>query len=244
MSFSTTNSQKSPSEPLLQSLIEAEKKAIQLFSEIEERNLIQTGKSEEQLSQEIYQLANQLFGTTRHWHKRIVRAGINTLLPYDENPPLLNLQEDDILFLDLGPIFQEWEADLGRTYVIGDDPKKLKLKNDVESIWNKCRNWYLKEVEKGNEVTGAQLYQKASDLANQSGWEFGGEIAGHIVGQFPHERLEQEDKTLYIHPENHSSILNKDKDGNARNFILEIHLVDREMGIGGFYEQLLTGSYQ
>ncbi|WP_338792002.1 M24 family metallopeptidase [Bernardetia sp. MNP-M8] len=240
MSLNTQNLSKTP----LESLIEAEKKAIQLFSEIEKRNLIQTGKSEEQLSQEIYELANEMFGTTRHWHTRIVRAGINTLLPYYENPPLLRLQEDDILFLDLGPIFQEWEADLGRTYVIGNNPKKLKLKNDVESIWNECRNWYLDKIENEIQVTGAELYQKATDLANQNGWEFGGEIAGHIVGQFPHEKLEQEDKTLYIHPENHSSMLSKDKDGNTRNFILEIHLVDRELGIGGFYEQLLTGSYQ
>ena len=34
------------------------------------------------------------------------------------------LTDDDILFLDLGPIFAEWEADFGRTYVLGDDPVK------------------------------------------------------------------------------------------------------------------------
>jgi hypothetical protein len=33
---------------------------------------------------------------------RIVRAGRNTLAPYDENPPDLTVGEDDILFLDLG----------------------------------------------------------------------------------------------------------------------------------------------
>ena len=228
----------------LESLIEAEKKAIILFAEIEKLNLIQVGKSEEELSQEIYKLANELFGTTRHWHTRIVRAGINTLLPYYENPPLLKLQEDDILFLDLGPIFEEWEADLGRTYVIGDNPKKLKLKHDVEKIWDECRNWYLKQVSEGKDVTGAMLYEKATQMANDHGWEFGGEIAGHIVGRFPHEKLEKEDKTLYIHPENHVSMQSKDKDGNPRNFILEIHLVDRELGIGGFYEQLLTENYE
>lgn len=227
----------------LESLIEAEKKAIQLFSEIEEQKLIQVGKSEEELGQEIYNLANQLFGTTRHWHARIVRAGINTLLPYYENPPLLRLQADDILFLDLGPIFQEWEADLGRTFVIGDNPKKIKLKNDVENIWKECRNWYLHQIDNFEEITGAQLYQKATELANQNGWEFGGEIAGHIVGQFPHEKLEKENKTLYIHPDNHVSMQSKDTNGNFRNWILEIHLVDRELGIGGFYEQLLTKPY-
>jgi Xaa-Pro dipeptidase len=42
----------------------------------------------------------------------IVRAGKNTLLPYDENPPDLTIGEDDILFLDLGPVFEQWESRL------------------------------------------------------------------------------------------------------------------------------------
>jgi len=48
-----------------------------------------------------------------------VRAGRNTLAPYDENPPDLTVAEDDIVFLDLGPVFEELEADFGRTYVVG-----------------------------------------------------------------------------------------------------------------------------
>ena len=31
------------------------------------------------------------------------------------------IADDDILFLDFGPIFEEWEADFGRTFVLGDD---------------------------------------------------------------------------------------------------------------------------
>ena len=61
----------------------------------------------------------QMYGISRYWHKRIVRAGRNTLAPYDENPPDLTVGEDDIVFLDLGPVFEEWEADFGRTFVVG-----------------------------------------------------------------------------------------------------------------------------
>ncbi|MGW1618760.1 Imm21 family immunity protein [Streptomyces sp. NPDC002172] len=41
---------------------------------------------------------NELFGTTRHWHKRIVRSGPNTLKPYRENPPDRVIAADDIVF--------------------------------------------------------------------------------------------------------------------------------------------------
>lgn len=58
---------------------------------------------------------------------RTVRAGRNTLAPYDENPPGLTVGEDDILFLDLRAAFEKWEADFGGTFALGSDPVKLKL---------------------------------------------------------------------------------------------------------------------
>lgn len=218
-------------------LIEAEEKALQLFAMIEQRRLIEAGKTENELNKEVFQLANELFGIDKYWHKRIVRAGKNTLLPYNENPPDLTIKEDDILFFDFGPIFEEYEADIGRTYVIGEDPKKLKLKKDVESAWMDIKLFYDAFTEN---LTGAQLYNMAVSQAKMYGWEFGGEIAGHIIGHFPHEKLEKEDKTNYIHPENNTDLFAPDKSGKARDWILEIHFVDKELQIGGFFEQLLT----
>ena len=108
-------------------LLDAQIKAQNLFAEIEEQGLIRPARSETQINESIYALAHQMYGITRYWHKRIVRAGRNTLQPYDENPPDLQLAEDDVVFLDLGPVFEDWEADFGRTYVVGSDPHKLKL---------------------------------------------------------------------------------------------------------------------
>jgi Xaa-Pro dipeptidase len=99
----------------------AQGKAEQLFHEVETRGLIHAGITESCLNQEIYDLAKEMFGISTYWHKRIVRAGANTLLPYAENPPDHTIGEDDILFLDLGPVFEEYEADFGRTFVIGSD---------------------------------------------------------------------------------------------------------------------------
>lgn len=71
------------------------------------------------LSNEIRDLAKNMLGVRRHWHKRIVRAGVNTLETARQNPPDRVIEADDIVFLDLGPIFEEWEADFGRTFALG-----------------------------------------------------------------------------------------------------------------------------
>ena len=217
-------------------LIEAEKLALQLFETIEERQLIKPGKSENELNEEVFKLADELFGIKKFWHKRIVRSGINTLVPYDENPPNLIIQNDDILFLDFGPILEEWEADLGRTYVIGNDPYKHKLKKDIEVAWHEAKDWFDKQTK----LTGAEFWLYIVDLAKKYGYTYGGQLGGHLIGHFPHEKLDPKNYSLYVHPENPNDMFLPDANGNKREWILEIHFVDKERQIGGFFEQLLT----
>lgn len=216
-------------------LVIAEKRALELFNAVEERGLIVAGKSEQQLASEIVKLAYGLFGIDQYWHKKIVRTGVNTLCPYNGNPPDLVIQKDDILFLDFGPVVDGWEADLGRTYVMGDDPLKHKLKRDVEAAWHEAKAWHEEQVS----LTGAEYFKYITELAKRYGWTFGGEIAGHIVGHFPHEQLAPGDLSLDIHPDNHSDILQKDPQGNNRHWILELQFVDRINKIGAYFEQLL-----
>jgi Xaa-Pro dipeptidase len=217
-------------------LREAQKHADELFRAVERNGLIRVGMRESELNQEIYDLAQRMFGISTYWHKRIVRAGENTLAPYDENPPDLKLQEDDIIFLDLGPVFEEWEADFGRTFVIGRDPAKLKLQGDIAKAFAEGKKYFKEHPE----ITAAELYGHAVELARKYGWEYGGPIAGHLLGQFPHERIPNDMVTLYVHPKNPRKMREVGPDGLERHWILEIHFVDREKKIGGFYEELLT----
>ena len=53
---------------------------------------------------------------------------------------------DDILFFDFGPIFEDWEADVGRTYVIGDDRVKHKLKDDVGRAWQEGKDFFHRQT--------------------------------------------------------------------------------------------------
>jgi len=103
-------------------LIEAQRNADLLFHAVSEQGIIRPGTLETAINEDVYALAERMFGISTYWHKRIVRAGHNTLAPYDENPPDLIVGDDDIVFLDFGPVFEEWEADFGRTFVLGSDP--------------------------------------------------------------------------------------------------------------------------
>jgi len=217
-------------------LVAAQEKAEALFAAVTERGLIAPGRWESEVSAQVRDLGAELFGTRKHWHKRIVRSGPNTLKPYAENPPDRVIEADDIVFVDLGPVFAEWEADVGRTYVLGDDPVKLRLQADLPRIWSAARAHF--EAHPG--ITGGELYAHVVGLAEAAGWEFGGVHAGHLVGEFPHESMDGERIMSYIAPPNTLPMRRPDRAGRAAHWILEVHLVDRERQIGGFMEQLLT----
>jgi Xaa-Pro dipeptidase len=223
-------------EALIAGLLDAQVKAQALFAEVEARKLIRPGATEGEINEGVYALAASKYGITKNWHKRIVRAGRNTLEPYAENPPDLTVTDDDIVFLDLGPVFEEWEADFGRTYVVGNDPVKHKLRRDIEEGFARGKRYF----EEHPDITGAELYAYAHQLAKEAGWEYGGSIAGHLIGEFPHERIQGDKITFYVHPENPNRMRTLDPSGRPRHWILEIHFVDRARQIGGFYEELLT----
>ncbi|MFL6238746.1 MAG: M24 family metallopeptidase [Actinomycetes bacterium] len=224
--------------PRTDALLRAQDRASALFDDVEARGLIRSGVSESQLSKEIRDLARTTYGVTRHWHKRIARSGPNTLRPYDENPPDRVIGTDDIVFLDFGPIFAEWEADFGRTYVLGTDVNKLRLRDDLAAAFAAGADYFRTHPQ----ITGAELYAFLQDYATTLGWTYGGPIAGHLVGKFPHQRVPGDKVLSYIAPGNDEPMRSQDRHGNDRHWILEIHFIDRERQIGGFYEELLTTS--
>ncbi|MFM2226463.1 MAG: hypothetical protein RJA07_2665 [Bacteroidota bacterium] len=218
-------------------LLEAEQKAIEIFNEAERRNYFIAGQMESELNIKLFHLADELFGIQKFWHKRIVRSGANTLFPYKENPTDLLIQDDDILFFDFGPVVEEWEADLGRTYVIGNDAAKLKLKNDVEEAWHLGKKYFDEHCQT---ITCADFHTFTKQLAEKMGWEFGNVHCGHLIGNFPHENILGDEMINYFHQDNHTKISDKDILGNARYWIYEIHFIDKSKKMGGFFEQLVS----
>lgn len=217
------------------SLLDAQDKAVTLFAEVEARGLIAPGRGEREVSDQIRDLAAEMFGVSKFWHKRIVRSGPNTLHPYRENPPDRLISDDDIVFCDFGPIFSDWEADFGRTFVLGDDPVKHKLRDDLPAVFDAGRRYF----DAHPDVTGAQLFAEITRLTTEAGWTYGGPHAGHLVGEFPHERINGDEIEYYITGGSDQPMRRTDRAGRRCHWILEIHLVDPERGFGGFLEELL-----
>jgi Xaa-Pro dipeptidase len=213
----------------------AEARAMELLDAIEQRGFIQPGRTEREVEQDIKALALNEFGIEKHWHKRICRAGANAKCTAGDNPPILTIADDDLVYLDLGPVIDHWEADVGRSYVVGDDPEKHRLVSDLAEGFNALRETY-----RANEdATGASLYQFATDWAEARNWTFGGKIAGHVVDEFPHAHLPGEKDWFRINPANPTRLRDPHLNGDDRFWIGEIHLVSRDGSFAGFYEQLL-----
>ncbi|WP_340644074.1 M24 family metallopeptidase [Phenylobacterium sp.] len=220
----------------LASLHAAQARAEALFAAVEAKGLVRAGVLESELSNEIHALAAEQFGVTAHWHMRLVRTGANTVATFHDQTSDLVIAEDDILFVDLGPVFDDWEADFGRTFVLGDDPVKQALRRDLALVWADLRAFY----EAHPDITGEQLYDEAHRAAERRGWTFGGKIAGHLVGEFPHIAFPGERSVSLIAPGNDLRMRERDADGRERYWILEVHLVEPQGRFGAFSEELLS----
>jgi Xaa-Pro dipeptidase len=217
-------------------LLAAQAKAKSLLKLIEDKQILQVGASEQELNDQIFALAEKEFGVKKHWHKRIVRAGINTVLPYQSNPENRRIEHNDLVYLDLGPVFDEFEGDVGNTYLLGDDREKGKLVDDLSAIFHDCKRHYIENPAQ----TGAEFYEYVIGQCRSSGWKYGNSYVGHIVGEFPHKKIYGESPEYSICPQNRLPLNTPMPDGQSKYWILEIHLVESQDQYGGFFEDLLN----
>lgn len=217
-------------------LLDAQRKAGELFKQIGSANILRPGMSDVAASDAVRDLAAANFGVERHWHKRIVRSGPNTLRPYQDDAPDRVMTDDDIIYADFGPIFAGWEADFGRTWVLGRDATKLRLQADLADVFAAGREFFLGH----RDLTAADMYAEIVRLSAERGWQYGNYHCGHLVGEFPHENFSGEKVRSLITGANHAPLRCQDASGRVAHWILEVHLVDEDKQIGGFYEELLT----
>ena len=213
----------------------AEGRALELFAAIETAGLIAPGRDESDVEKDIRDLAAREFGVEKHWHKRIVRSGPNSVTIAGDNPSARIIEADDIVYLDLGPVFEDWEADIGKSYVLGSDPRKLALVAELPRQFDRVQARFRADPS----ITGAALYDFAVQSAQAAGWRFGGKIAGHIISEFAHALIPGSKDLNRIAPSNNAPMSDPDGNGKPRHWIGEIHLVDRDGAFGGFYERLL-----
>ena len=71
----------------------------------------------------------------RGWHDVYVRFGSNTLKTFGaESDPGIVLKENDIFFIDIGPVWGETEGDGGDTFVVGTDAGMEQCAADAKKL--------------------------------------------------------------------------------------------------------------
>lgn len=216
-------------------LLAAEERALDLLAAIESAGLIAPGRSEGAVDADIAALAERDFGVERHWHKRLVRTGANTICVFADLPPESVIGEQDTVYLDLGPVFGEWEADVGQTYAVGAEPSRRALVAALPQVFDEV----CAHARATPDITGAELYTFACRAAEARGYLFGGHIAGHTIGEFPHQTWPGEKDHQRIAPANPTRLSDPDAFGRVRHWIVEVHLLAPDRSFGGFYERLL-----
>ena len=163
-------------------------------------------------------------GCEKIWHPPQIRFGSNTTKPFGEkSAPGVVLAEDDLFFLDIGPVFFGHEGDVGRTYTIGKNPIFTKIANDAREVFEATQNEW-----RATGLSGQALYNFAVRDAESRGWKLGfGGASGHRVSDFPHA-VHYRGK---LRTQKHRPVANR--------WILEIHLHDPAGRFGAFFEDLL-----
>lgn len=163
-------------------------------------------------------------GMQRIWHPSIIRFGANTLKTFRErSAPDTVLGDSDIYFIDLGPVFDGHEGDVGDTFVVGDDPT-------MHACANAARDLFTLTAARWREgTTGVELYAYADAQAAAMGWRLNHESKGHRVGDYPHA----------VHKA--GSLGHFDAAPVPGLWILEIQIAHPTLPIGAFFEDLLNG---
>lgn len=168
-------------------------------------------------------------GVHKFWHPSKFRIGSDTTKSFRELPDQeQRLSESEIFFIDIGPIIENHEADLGETFVFGRTENEVshqnkKLAAAAQELWHE-----VAQVWREKKLSGIELYRKAQILADRKGYSLNTQMDGHRIGDFPHALYCQEglaEVNLVPSPD---------------LWVLEIHILDIKRARGAFFEDVLS----
>ena len=165
-------------------------------------------------------------GVKKFWHKTHIRFGESTILsfndPYKEN---VTLKENDIFYIDIGPIWDGIEGDCGDTFVMGNNLEYLKIKTDIKNILNEVRQFWLEN----KDASGVKLSEVTQNLVEKNGYVlFPAYVKGHRLSEFSHQKYAD------------IGTFQADFKPSADRWILELQICHPSLKFGAFYEDLLS----
>ncbi|MFF2195693.1 M24 family metallopeptidase [Streptomyces sp. NPDC058157] len=217
-------------------LAEAQGRARALFAEAARRGLFAAGRSEYEVTDRIGDLAREVLGTRTRCPGRIVRSGPHTVPPYGDEPPGDRvIGPNDTVTAHFGPLLAARGTDFAHTVVLGADPARLRLREDLPELFAAAREAF--RADPG--ITGRQLYAELQALAAKSGWTLGGWHAGHLAGETPAANPMCARADAHISPDNDRPLHRTTKGGWRAHWLLELHLTDPQSAFGGTHKALL-----
>lgn len=161
----------------------------------------------------------------RGWHDVYVRFGSNTLKTFGAaSDPGVVLNDNDVFFIDIGPVWGDFEGDGGETFTVGEAPEMAKCAADARKLFHIVRKKW-----ESTGMSGKQLYDFAIEEAKTMGWELNMDLSGHRLSDFPHE-------AIYPGP-----LAEVDFKPSPLIWVLEIHIRHPSAGYGAFFEDMLLG---
>ncbi len=120
-------------------------------------------------------------GLRRVWHDTVVRFGENTAKTSGEGGGAANvLGDDDIFFIDVGPVWDGHEADAGDSFVVGNDPEMAACAEAARWLWCEVHERWRRD-----RPSGRALYRFAARRAEDLGWRLNADVNGHRVCAVP-----------------------------------------------------------
>lgn len=170
-------------------------------------------------------------GVRKHWHQPYIRLGKGTALTFHK--PLQEthaLARGEPYFIDIGPVWEwsvngrsiEVEGDVGRSFVFGENRAASALIRFADSLFELGKAKWAQ----GN-WTGKALYEFLRTQALESNYELLSEIDGHLLSDFPHQRITKD------------RMAHNEDSGIGVPWVLELQIVDPKIGYGAFVEDLV-----
>ncbi|MES2801679.1 MAG: M24 family metallopeptidase [Bdellovibrionota bacterium] len=165
---------------------------------------------------------------TKFWHPTKFRMASDTTKTFrdlpDEN---LKTQDQDLVFIDIGPIIDNHEADFGRTIVLNKangllNPNYVNLAKASELIFRETEQYWRQTG-----ATGIKLFEFAQNKTADLGYRLDHRMAGHRLGDFPHQVFSKH------------KLFEFEQSPVKNIWVLEIHIVDDNSQRGSFYEDII-----
>ncbi|MAZ48018.1 MAG: hypothetical protein CME65_05615 [Halobacteriovoraceae bacterium] len=164
------------------------------------------------------------FGVEKKWHPTKFRIGSDTLKSFSEkSTDLPPLKDGEIFFIDIGPVWENYEGDYGQTFIFNQAKSEFsELASKAQQVFK-----YTKDQWVENNLSGTDLYKSAEKYSETLGVKLNMNMGGHRLGDFPHHLFYRGDLAE----------INEAPVDNL--WVLEILIADQKLNRGAFFEDIL-----